>query len=101
MLLPLLVFKFCYPYILLKLMLFEHDLESYLPTDSARLSDNPYALQVRLAGGSYPSQGRVEVYCNGQWGTICNTSGFGSTEAETVCRQLGYTDARNYNHLNL
>jgi len=71
------------------------------PTDSTRLSDSPYALQVRLAGGSYPSQGRVEVYCNGQWGTICSTSGFGSAEAETVCRQLGYTDTIRYKHLSL
>jgi len=65
------------------------------------LLDSPYALQVRLVGGSYPSQGRVEVYCNGQWGTICNTSGFESAEADTVCRQLGYTGARSYNDLNL
>ena len=52
-------------------------------------------------GGQYPSQGRVEVYCNGQWGTVCSTSRFGATEAETVCRQLGYTDATGYNHLSL
>ena len=71
------------------------------PTDSTRLSDNPYQLQVRLVGGSYPSQGRVEVYCNGQWGTICNRGGFGSTAAMTVCRQLGYAEARSSNHLYL
>ena len=82
-----------YPFVSDKTLLF--------PTDSTRLSDSPYQLQVRLAEGSYPSQGRVEVYCNGQWGTICATSRFGSTEAETVCRQLGYTDASRYNHLYL
>ena len=70
-------------------------------TDSSRLSDVPYELRVQLVGGQYPSQGRVEVYCNGQWGTICSTSRFGATEAETVCRQLGYTDATGYNHLSL
>ena len=76
-------------------------LHRLLPTDSTRLSDVPYELRVRLVGGQYPSQGRVEVYCNGQWGTICSTSRFGATEAETVCRQLGYTDVTGYNHLNL
>ena len=73
----------------------------YIPIDSSRLSDIPYELKVRLVGGSYPSQGRVEVYCNGQWGTICSSSGFGATEAATVCRQLGYTSASRYNHLLL
>ena len=75
--------------------------ELYLFTDSSRLSDVPFELRVRLVGGRYPSQGRVEVYCNGQWGTICSTSRFGATEAETVCRQLGYTDASSYNNLSL
>ena len=70
-------------------------------TDSTHLSDVPYELRVRLVEGQYPSQGRVEVYCNGQWGTICSTSRFGATEAVTVCRQLGYTDASRYNHLSL
>jgi len=72
-----------------------------LSSADPNLLDTSYELQVRLAGGSYPSHGRVEVYCNGQWGTICNTSGFGSAEADTVCRQLGYTGARSYSDLNL
>jgi len=73
------------------------------PTASTRLSDiQLYMLKVRLVGGRYPSQGRVEVYCNGQWGTICSTQfQFGTAEANTVCRQLGYTAATRYNHLTL
>ena len=47
---------------------------------------------VRLRGGSIQSEGLVEVYCNGQWGTVCDDQ-FGPNEADTVCRQLGYTNS--------
>ncbi|XP_019859785.1 PREDICTED: neurotrypsin-like [Amphimedon queenslandica] len=52
-------------------------------------NSNPYAGMVRLQGGNYSNEGLVEVYCNGQWGTICST-GFGTSDANTICRQLGY-----------
>ena len=55
---------------------------------------------IRLQGGIDSNQGRVEVYCNGEWGTICN-NGFGSTDAQTICKQLGYNYYYNYNHLSL
>ncbi len=54
---------------------------------------------MRLIEGDFPSQGRVEVYCNEEWGTVCDEGGFGEDEADTVCRQLGYTHARAYDHL--
>ena len=47
---------------------------------------------LRLVGGSTPSSGRLEVYLNGQWGTVCddNWADFVvSYNAQTVCRQLG------------
>ena len=66
--------------------------------DSARILDNPYTLQVRLTGGATVNQGLVEVYCSGQWGTVCN-HGFGQNDADTICRQLGYYSANRYNHL--
>ena len=64
---------------------------SYLYIDT---NGTYYSGQVRLVGGQYPSEGRLEIYFNGQWGTV--TDSYYSniiTEAESACRQLGYTGA--------
>ena len=55
---------------------------------------------IHLQGGTYTNQGRVEVYCNGQWGTICNDE-FGSTDALVLCKQLGYNGYIKYNQFTL
>uniref|UniRef100_A0A1X7U349 SRCR domain-containing protein n=1 Tax=Amphimedon queenslandica TaxID=400682 RepID=A0A1X7U349_AMPQE len=63
-------------------------------------NSNPYSGMIRLQGGAYSNEGRVEVYCNGRWGTICD-DGFSSTDARTVCKQLGYSYYSRYDHLSL
>ena len=46
---------------------------------------------LRLAGSEATStQGRVEIFLNGEWGTISLDNSFDSFAANTVCRQLGY-----------
>jgi deleted-in-malignant-brain-tumors protein 1 len=45
--------------------------------------------QVRLVGGHSSRSGRVEIYHNNQWGTVCNRL-FSMNEARVVCSQLGY-----------
>ena len=62
-------------------------------------SPQPYAGQVRLVGGAYASEGKLEVYLNGEWGAVCS-DGFDGIAANSVCRQLGYTRATRVENAN-
>ena len=69
-------------------------------TDQSALWSLPYSGQVRLRGGNYVTDGRVEIYCNDQWGTVCNTY-VDLNSANTVCIQLGYSTAQSYGNKSL
>ena len=49
---------------------------------------------LRLQNGTYAGMGRAEIYCNGQWGAICDDLWFDDYAAKTVCTQLGYNNAK-------
>ena len=49
-------------------------------------------IDIRLSGGSVESEGRVEVFRNGSWGTVCGSS-WSLSEAMVVCKSLGYPGA--------
>jgi len=47
------------------------------------------SILVRLVGGSTSYYGRLEVYYNSTWGTVCNDE-FTDASARVVCYMLGY-----------
>ena len=53
---------------------------------------------LRLVGGVETSatiSGRLEIFINGEWGTVCD-DGWSITDAHVACRELGYSYAQSY-----
>ena len=48
------------------------------------LSDDP----IRLVNGTGEGSGRVEIYHEGEWGTVCDDA-FEPIDATVICRSLG------------
>ena len=45
-------------------------------------------LPIRLVDGNSTGEGRVEIFHNNSWATVCDDR-WGNTDAGVVCRQLG------------
>lgn len=48
-------------------------------------------LRVRLRSGYTSNQGRVEIYLNDTWGTVCDNN-WGIEEANVICRMVGFSE---------
>lgn len=63
------------------------------PYSPPQLGPDTPRIQLRLAGDKRKhNEGRVEVYYNGEWGTVCDDD-FNIHAAQVVCRELGYAEA--------
>ena len=93
---------------LVMLLLFAVSNDSLLPNncimtnvsfiDATKIwNSNPYTGQLRIVNGTYSNQGHLQVYCYGQWGTVCGDL-FKATHANIACRELGYSDYSHYNY---
>ncbi|XP_054741886.1 protein bark beetle isoform X1 [Anastrepha obliqua] len=61
-----------------------------IETESIIEKNEPPRVPVRLVGGAGDYEGRLQVYLDGRWGTVCDY-GWTVLNAALVCHHLGYT----------
>uniref|UniRef100_A0A9J7XY42 Lysyl oxidase homolog n=1 Tax=Cyprinus carpio carpio TaxID=630221 RepID=A0A9J7XY42_CYPCA len=69
----------------------EYNIQTTSPSQDGKI-------KFRLAG--YPrkhNEGRVEVFYNGEWGTICDDD-FTLANAHVLCHHLGFVEALSWSH---
>ncbi|XP_055848149.1 lysyl oxidase homolog 2B [Episyrphus balteatus] len=52
---------------------------------------------IRLVGGPNEYEGNIEILHNNKWGSVCDDE-WDSTEAQVVCRQLGFPGYKKFTH---
>ena len=86
---------------LVMVSLWDNDQYTHTHTHTASQPANPTAVyftltvpegSVRLADGPTAYSGRVEVYANNTWGSVCD-DGWSNKAGNVVCKQLGFSDA--------
>lgn len=60
-----------------------------METEPVIVPDLPPKVPIRLLGGASELEGRLQIYLNGKWGTVCD-HGWNIINAALVCHQLGY-----------
>ncbi|XP_025102100.1 deleted in malignant brain tumors 1 protein-like isoform X8 [Pomacea canaliculata] len=73
-----------------RLTFYPHDCSH--SSDVGVICDHTEPMKVRLVNGT-KAAGRLEVYFNGEWGTVCGHN-FWKTEAQVACRMLGFNSTR-------
>ena len=66
------------------------------PTSFKAIPVNPNPVQ--LIDGPSINEGRLQIYYNNEWGTVCDDR-WGLDEASVVCKSLGFPGADGHKYL--
>ena len=84
-------------YLLNKALVKQSSQGSLVFTDPRLRNEDPFDTMVDITNPDATpdtsiSTGLAKIYINKEWGSVCNMQ---KPDADTFCRQLGYTDAVN------